>query len=88
MDRGRLIVDPPAAWGNAADARDGLAALGLNGVVARNAALFFPRVIEADPLLDSKLDEFVPCGVIAGVMARTDGTRRPLCAGRERTARR
>ena len=52
-----------------------MGALGLTGLVARNAALYFPRVIEADPLLDSKLDTFAPCGVIAGVMARTDATR-------------
>ena len=78
--RAMLIVDPPAAWGAiketaAAKAVAGLGALGLNGVEARNAALYFPRVIEADPLLGGQLDTFVPCGIIAGVMARTDTQR-------------
>src|SRR5262245_49870165 len=73
--RAMLIVDSPAAWSAnketaAAKARDGLAALGLNGNEARNAALYFPRVQESDPKLDGQLDTFVPCGIVAGVMAR------------------
>jgi hypothetical protein len=44
-------------------------------VTARNAALYFPRVVESDPELDGQLDTFVPCGIIAGVMARTDTQR-------------
>src|SRR5205807_3590083 len=75
--RAMLIVDPPAAWAAnkdtaAATAKAGLPALGLTGVDARNAALYFPRVTESDPKLDSQLDTFVPCGIIAGVIARTD----------------
>lgn len=78
--RAVLVVDPPAAWGAnketaAATARDGLSALGLTGVEARNAALYFPRVIQSDPLRENQLDTFVPCGIIAGVMARTDVNR-------------
>ena len=42
---------------------------------ARNAALYFPRVRQADPLREGQLDTFVPCGVVAGVMARTDAQR-------------
>ena len=75
--RAMLIVDPPAGWKDANDitANDKLTALGLNGDAARNAALFFPRVTAADPLRGSQLDTFVPCGMVAGVMARTDGQR-------------
>ena len=78
--RAMLIVDPPAAWAAnkdtaAATAKAGLPTLGLTGVDARNAALYFPRVTESDPKLDSQLDTFVPCGIIAGVMARTDTQR-------------
>lgn len=52
--RAMLIVDPPAAWGKAketavAKAISGLDALGLTGVAARNAALYFPRIVESDP---------------------------------------
>jgi phage tail sheath protein FI len=78
--RAMLIVDAPAAWSRnqstaAAEAKKGLDALGLSGEAARNAALYFPRVIETDPLRDGQLDTFAPCGLIAGVMARTDTTR-------------
>ena len=78
--RAMLIVDPPAAWSAnkdtaAAKARDGLPSLGLSGEAARNAALYFPRVLETDPLRAGQIDRFVPCGIVAGVMARTDTTR-------------
>ena len=73
--RAMLIVDPPSGWNSAADARDHLDSLSLSGMGARNAALYFPRVRQADPLLDGQLDTFVPCGIIAGVLARTDTTR-------------
>ena len=78
--RALLVVDPPAAWSAnketaAATARAGLNGLGLSGTAARNAAIFFPRVRQADPLRDQQLNTFVPCGIIAGVMARTDTQR-------------
>lgn len=78
--RAMLIVDPPAAWGAraetaASNAIAGLGSLNLSGTAARNAALYFPRVVQADPLRDRQLDTFVPSGIIAGVMARTDSQR-------------
>jgi phage tail sheath protein FI len=78
--RAFLIVDPPADWGKrketaAAKARDGLDKLGLSGLSARNAAIFFPRVLQFDPERGGQLDTFVPCGIVAGVMARTDVER-------------
>lgn len=78
--RAMLVVDPPAAWGAnkdtaAATARDGLPSLGLTGETARNAALYFPRVKQADPKRDGQLDDFAPCGIVAGIMARTDTNR-------------
>jgi len=78
--RAMLLVDSPAAWSAnkdtaAAKAKAGLGDLGLVGSQARNAALYFPRVIQSDPLRDGQLDTFVPCGIVAGVMARTDSER-------------
>lgn len=78
--RAMLIVDSLFDWETtketaASKAKDGLTALGLNGLDARNAALYFPRVIQADPLREGQLDTFASCGIIAGVMARTDVTR-------------
>ena len=78
--RAMLIVDSPAAWSAnpdtaAAAAIAGLPALGLNGPAARNAALFFPRIKQSDPMHDGQIDTFVPCGAIAGIFARTDSAR-------------
>ncbi len=78
--RAMLIVDSPEAWGTtketaAATAVAGLNALGLSGTDARNAAIYFPRVYQADPLREGQLDFFVPCGIVAGIMARTDTQR-------------
>jgi phage tail sheath protein FI len=78
--RAMLIVDPDAEWGAlpetaVSNAINGLGDLGLSGTDARNAALYFPRVVESDLLLKNALDTFVPCGIVAGVMARTDAQR-------------
>jgi phage tail sheath protein FI len=78
--RAMLIVDPKLAWGQAevigpSQANQWLAQRGLFGTDARNAALYFPHVIQADPLRDRQLETLVPCGIIAGVMARTDVQR-------------
>ncbi len=78
--RAVLIVDPPADWGKnkdtaSANAKAGLSGLGLAGTDARNAALYFPRVIQADPKREGQSDTFVPCGIVAGLMARTDTSR-------------
>lgn len=79
--RALLIVDSPITWENkketaAADAKTNFSKLGsLAGLQARNAAVYFPRVIEADPQRAGQLDTFAPCGIVAGIMARTDVTR-------------
>jgi phage tail sheath protein FI len=70
--RAMLLVDAPSAW---TDPDKVLA--GLGGLVTRseNAAIYFPRVRVADPLQENRLADFAPCGAVAGVIARTDGTR-------------
>jgi hypothetical protein len=77
--RALLIVDAPTTWtsANAIVATNNklLNDMGLNGEAARNAALYFPRVQARDPLRDGQVDTFVPCGIVAGVMARTDERR-------------
>jgi uncharacterized protein len=78
--RAMLLVDAPKAWSSnretaAAAAVAGLSGLNLNGEAARNAVLYFPPLIEVDPLRDRQLDTFVPCGAVAGIMARTDTAR-------------
>ena len=78
--RAMLIVDSPTAWSANPDTATaaaivGLPALGLNGPAARNAALFFPRIKQSDPMHGGQIDTFVPCGAIAGIFARTDSAR-------------
>jgi uncharacterized protein len=73
--RAMLLVDSPAGWNSVADATDatkGLVSLGTN---SKNAAVFFPRLIKPDPLRENQLGEFVPCGAVAGIFARTDAQR-------------
>ncbi len=78
--RAMLIVDPPKGWGAnpataANTAKTGVATLGVVGPDARNAVLYFPRVQMSDPMRGGQVDSFPACGVVAGVMARTDETR-------------
>src|SRR6185503_9131392 len=70
--RAMVIVDPPGDW----DAPAAVIA-GVGALVTRdeNAALYFPRVRMADALRDNRLETFAPCGVVAGIYARTDAQR-------------
>jgi hypothetical protein len=70
--RALLIVDAPSSWNSKDKAKQGL---GLVGTASRNAALFFPRLRQPNPLRNNRVEEFVPCGAVAGVFARTDATR-------------
>jgi phage tail sheath protein FI len=70
--RAILLVDPPSAWTTVAQAQAGVANLLTNSA---NAAVFFPRIMEADPLHNNTQDTYVPCGAVAGIMARTDAQR-------------
>jgi phage tail sheath protein FI len=78
--RAILLVDPEVAWASAIsgavdNAINGRNDLNLSGSAARNAALYFPCVRMADSLRDSRPDTFVPSGMIAGIIARTDAAR-------------
>jgi phage tail sheath protein FI len=79
--RAILIIDPPADWVTKEKPRDekfGIDATGADGLDLgrdKNAAIWFPRIRAPDPLEENRLSEFVPCGVIAGVIARTDTER-------------
>jgi uncharacterized protein len=76
--RAFLVVDAPVEWTHA-DAVSKpatlLTGLGLSGTAARNAAVYYPRVRQADPLRGGQIDTFPASGAIAGTMARTDGQR-------------
>ncbi len=67
-----LLVDPPTSWTTIEAAERGLSSL---GTTSSHAAVFFPRIVEPDPLQNNSLAAFAPCGAIAGVIARTDSQR-------------
>lgn len=71
--RAMLLVDAPSSWTDKDKARTGLEK-GI-GTSSKNAALFFPRLRQPNPLRDNQVDSFAPCGAVAGVMARTDAQR-------------
>ena len=73
--RAILIVDPPSGWTSVAEPQDSSTGVDGLGLRDENAAIYFPRVRMADPLRENRLEEFVPCGVVAGVIARTDAQR-------------
>ena len=77
--RAMLLLDPPGDWMSAADItasnEQKLTDLNLTGPDTRNAAIYFPRVLEADPLRGGQIASFVPCGIVAGVMSQTDAQR-------------
>jgi phage tail sheath protein FI len=70
--RAFLIVDPPNSWIDKTAAKTNVSTVGTK---SKNAALFFPRLREANPLHDNQLEDFAPCGAIAGIFARTDSQR-------------
>ncbi|MGL5061870.1 MAG: phage tail sheath family protein [Microcoleus sp.] len=71
--RAMLLIDPPSGWINKKAAKDGIAA-GV-GTTSKNAAIFFPRLRQANLLRDNQIETFAPCGAIAGIFARTDAQR-------------
>jgi hypothetical protein len=74
--RAMLIVDPPSNWTDKSKAKDGITDPNDKvGTRSKNAALFFPRLKQPNPLRENQMEEFVPSGVVAGVMARTDSQR-------------
>jgi phage tail sheath protein FI len=75
--RAMLIIDPPAAWSGTFLQNPVLdpTSLGITGEVARNAAVYFPRVKKEDPQSDMQTYVFPASGIIAGVYAQTDLTR-------------
>ncbi len=70
--RAFLIVDAPQDWTVATAATS---VSGFSAIERSYAAIYFPRLRLADALQDNKLEEFAPCGVVAGIMSRTDAQR-------------
>lgn len=80
--RAMLLVDSANAWTANAESAVAAAEAGVNALrtaigndLARNAAAFFPRLRQGDPLAENRLADFAACGAIAGIVARTDAQR-------------
>ena len=75
--RAMFIVDPPSAWTAQSTAVKQFTDPNTDYIGTRSnyAALFFPRLKQPNPLKENQEEEFVPCGAIAGVFARTDSQR-------------
>jgi len=72
--RAMLLVDPPSTWTNKDTAKNGLENTGV-GTTSKNAMLFFPGLVEPNPLHANQMEAFPPSGAVAGVIARTDAQR-------------
>lgn len=72
--RAMLIVDPDPGWSTPDQVVADATSL-VSSLRDENAVLNYPRVKMADPLQENRLEEFVPCGAVAGVYARTDSSR-------------
>jgi uncharacterized protein len=77
LRRAMLLVDAPKDWGTKDVAKTKFtdAADDHVGTASRNAALFFPRLSQPNPLRNDQRETFAATGAIAGVFARTDTQR-------------
>ncbi len=71
--RAFLLIDPPKTWTDKDKAKTGINTDFVDKT--ENAAIFFPRLRQSDPQSDGQINDFVPCGAIAGIFARTDTQR-------------
>ena len=75
--RAMLLVDSPKDWKDKSAAKEKFTDVSTDhvGTRSKNASLFFPRLKQPNPLSENQMEEFVPCGTVAGIFARTDTQR-------------
>ncbi|WP_293103617.1 phage tail sheath C-terminal domain-containing protein [Moorena sp. SIOASIH] len=71
--RAMMIIDSPSGWDSKGKAKTGIKTD--VGSTSENAAVFFPRLVMPNPLKENQIEVFAACGAVAGIFARTDGTR-------------
>jgi phage tail sheath protein FI len=69
--RAMLIIDAPSNWLDKETAKK----IEKVGATSENAALFFPRLKQPNPLKNNQIEVFAACGAVAGVFSRTDTQR-------------
>ena len=76
--RAMLVLDSPKDWNTKAVARAKFTDANNDfvGTRSRNAALYFPRLLQQNPLRGNQLEVFAACGAVAGIFARTDSAAR------------
>lgn len=74
--RAALLVDPPSNAGGWA-AASAITDHAITNVLPRsaNAAMYFPRLLAANPLRAGRTEAYAPSGAVAGVIARVDAQR-------------
>jgi uncharacterized protein len=80
--RAMFIVDPPSAppngpWTTVAEAQQGMTSnppISPSSAAASNAAIYFPRIVEQDPVTGTQTT-YSAAGAVAGVWAATDASR-------------
>jgi len=73
--RSMLLVDAHSTWNSKDKAKSDFSDNSYPGITSKNAALFFPRIMQPNPLREYQIEEYIPCGAVAGVFARTDAQR-------------
>jgi phage tail sheath protein FI len=75
--RAMLLLDAPKDWTTKDAARQKFIDPNTDyvGTRSRNAALFFPRLRESNPLHNNQVEDFAACGAVAGLFAQTDAQR-------------
>ncbi len=80
--RAFLVIDSPSSWtdkdtvmSNFHPTSSGLSSTERITTTSKNAALFFPRLRQPNPLRDAQIETFAACGAVAGIFARTDAQR-------------
>jgi phage tail sheath protein FI len=73
--RAMFLVDPHSSWNTREKAITGFTAPTYPGITSNYSSIFFPRLKQANPLMKNQVEEFVPCGAVAGIFARTDAQR-------------
>lgn len=74
--RAMVLVDPPATWTSSATAAANVGTdITIGTAQKKNAALYFPRLRQPDPLDSNQVKTYAPSGAVAGVIATTDANR-------------
>ena len=75
--RAMLLIDAPKDWISKDKAKTKFTDPNNDnvGTKSRNAAIFFPRLREANPLHNNRVEDFAACGALAGIFAQTDAQR-------------